>query len=113
MKRRTTRRLRTTCRRLRAAARRERSSCGFGVTGHEATAALGLGGQLPRGASPERLGEQHLHVADPRFGEARLAERQVEAPGATEPLVVAELLEPVDGLLEALSPRLQGEHVAR
>ena len=54
------------------------------------------------GAAPARLGEEHLHVADPRLGEPGLAEGQVEAPGAAEALVVAELLEPLGRRLEAL-----------
>ena len=53
-------------------------------------------------AAPVGLGEEHLHVADPGLGEAGLAEGEVEAPGAAEALVVAELLEPLGRGLEAL-----------
>ena len=58
-----------------------------------------------------RLGEEHLHVADPPLAETRLRGAEVEVPEAPEALVVAARAQPLPGAEEALAPGGQGRRV--
>jgi hypothetical protein len=54
-----------------------------------------------------RLGEEHLHVAQPPLAEAGLADRQPQRPEPAEGLVVAELTGEIGFGDEPLAPELR------